>query len=65
MCVCTVGDGQHGDGEAAPVSGERNAASSEGQEDGEEESLVCCESLSAAVLSWSPGTTRWTMCVVF
>lgn len=39
-----VGDGQRGDGAAASVSGERHAASSQSQEDGEEESLVCRES---------------------
>ena len=45
-----VGDGQPGDGAAAAVSGERHAASSQSQEDGEEESLVRCESLCY----WTP-----------
>lgn len=39
-----VGDGQPGDGAAAAVSRERHVASSQSQEDGEEESLVRCES---------------------
>lgn len=39
-----VGDGQPGDGAAAAVSWERHVASSQSQEDGEEESLVRCES---------------------
>lgn len=39
-----AGDGQPGDGEAAAVSWERHVASSQSQEDGEEESLVRCES---------------------
>ena len=43
LCV-SAGDGQRGDGAAAAVSGERHAASPQGQEDGEEESVVCCES---------------------
>lgn len=51
--VLFAGDGEPGDGAAAAVSGERNAASPQSQEDGEEEGLVCCEYSQCPCLIYS------------